>query len=144
MKLNRLIKPERIRCSLCLLFLPPWFGLSSRGAHAQTEQRVDLSAQKILILHSFAHTQPVDRIRTVISDLSPAGDGHHNVHGILLVTGLATPWHGMSPPLFQLRADYSARSDSFNSFGAASGTGYPLDAASASGSLRANRAQAGR
>lgn len=76
------------------------------------------------------------------SDLSPAGDTYHNVHGVGLISSFAATWYGVSPLLFQVRADYIVTSNSFDSIAATFGIGYQLDATPASGPMHPNRIQA--
>jgi hypothetical protein len=64
------------------------------------------------------------------------------MHGIGLISSLAATWYGVSPLLFQLRADYIVTSNSFDSLAATFGIGYQLDAASAPGPVHSDHAQA--
>ena len=62
------------------------------------------------------------------SDLSPAGYGYRNVHGVGAISSVTATWYGESPLLFQLRANYIVTPNSFDSLSATFGIGYLLDA----------------
>jgi hypothetical protein len=79
------------------------------------------------------------------SDLSPAGDTYRNIHGIGAISSVAATWYGQSPLLFQLRANYIAAPNSFDSLSATFGIGYQLDSpfkAGSSPALTRNQAEA--
>jgi len=65
--------------------------------------------------------------------IASATDAYQNAHGVGLLSSATATWYGVSPWLFQLRIDYIANHDTYDTLSATLGIGYLLEAPASPG-----------
>lgn len=65
--------------------------------------------------------------------VSSTADTYENAHGFGLISSAAATWYGISPWLFQMRIDYIANHNAYNTLSATAGIGYRLEGSTSPG-----------